>query len=165
MREARGELEAAQGGTIGSQIKREHIRGDLHMHTVATDGSATIKEMAEAALERGHRYIAITDHSKASFQANGLDEERLRQQLKEVAEVNQRLKDEGVNFRLLSGSEVDIATDGSLEAARLHSYDKLQAELAWQIRRTTAGAERARNRAFGRVCRRATKERERRWSP
>lgn len=55
--------------------------------------------------------------------------------------------------------------DGSLEAARLHSYDKLQAELAWQIRRATAGAERARNRAFGRVCRRATKEREGRWSP
>jgi putative hydrolase len=87
------------------------LRGDLHCHSDWSDGGSTIVEMASAAAAMGHEYLALTDHSPRLTVAHGLDPERLRRQLEVVAEVNARL----APFRLLSGIEVDILEDGSLD--------------------------------------------------
>ena len=89
----------------------EHIRGDLHMHTVDSDGVNTIEEMTVAARVYGYKYICITDHSKSSTIANGLSVERLEQQIDEVHRVARKYKD----IAVLAGSEVDILSDGSLD--------------------------------------------------
>ena len=86
-------------------------RGDLHAHTLASDGGATIREMAETAIEIGHEYLVITDHSPRLTVANGLETERLMAQLDEIATLNAEL----APFRLLTGIEVDINEDGSLD--------------------------------------------------
>jgi len=87
------------------------LRGDCHAHTEASDGGASIREMAEAAIELGHDYLVITDHSPRLTVANGLSPERLRAQLEEIAALNLLLSP----FRLLTGIEVDINEDGSLD--------------------------------------------------
>ena len=87
------------------------LRGDLHAHTLASDGGATIREMAETAIELGHAYLAITDHSPRLTVANGLSPERLRGQLDEIAKLNDELSP----FRILTGIEVDINEDGTLD--------------------------------------------------
>lgn len=111
LRENRGEIEAAREGTLPGLVTLDDIRGDLHMHTTASDGRASLEEMVRAAKRRGYRYIAITDHSKRLAMANGLDARRLREQMTEIDALNERLK----NFTVLKGNEVDILEDGSLD--------------------------------------------------
>lgn len=112
MREDRGEFEAAIQSRFASLIQLAHIRGDLHMHTVATDGENTIEEMAAAAKARGLEYIAITDHSKRVSMARGLDETRLLKQWEEIDAIN-ALSDG--TFLILKGIECDILEDGRLD--------------------------------------------------
>ena len=111
LRENRGEIEAADKGELPELIELENLRGTFHNHTIASDGKNTLSEMAEAAREHGLQYLGIADHSKASFQANGLDEERLLNQAREIKSFNANSD----NFTLLSGTEVDILKDGSLD--------------------------------------------------
>jgi DNA polymerase (family 10) len=111
LREDRGEIEAASEGKLPDLIELNDIKGDLHMHTTWSDGKATIQEMAEKAMELGYEYIAITDHSPSSTIANGLSIERLAEKNKELKTVNKKMK--GIN--ILTGSEVDIKMDGSLD--------------------------------------------------
>jgi putative hydrolase len=102
------------GGTPlveGAAKLREALRGDCHAHTLASDGGATIREMAEAAAEAGHQYLVITDHSPRLTVANGLESPRLLAQLDEIAALNAEL----TPFRVLTGIEVDINEDGSLD--------------------------------------------------
>ncbi len=112
LREDSGEIEAAQNGTLPELITLADIRGDLHMHTNASDGRLSIREMAEAARERGRSYIVITDHSQFSSIANGLSVERLMLQAEEVRRVNADMGDE---FQVLHGTEMDIRPDGTLD--------------------------------------------------
>jgi DNA polymerase (family 10) len=116
LRENCGEIEAAAAHTLPKLITREDIRGDLHMHTEATDGRDTIRQMAEAAMARGLSYIAITDHSKNLAMTNGLDDARALAHVKRIREVDAELVDqyEG-RIRVLPGIEVDILADGSLD--------------------------------------------------
>jgi len=111
LRENRGELEAARAGKLPRLIELKDLRGDLHVHTKATDGHNTLREMAEAAGERGLEYIAITEHSQRLTVAHGLDVKRLRQQLAEIDRLNESLK----GITLLKGIEVDILEDGRLD--------------------------------------------------
>lgn len=115
LRENTGEIEAAAEGDLPRLLELENLRGTFHNHTVASDGKNTLEEMASAAIELGLQYLGIADHSKSSFQANGLDETRLRTQIAEIRKLNRRFRDEGTKFRLLAGSEVDILKDGSLD--------------------------------------------------
>lgn len=115
LRENTGEIEAAASGELPRLLELENLRGTFHNHTIASDGRNTLEEMAEAARELGLQYLGIADHSKSSFQANGLDEKRLRQQIAEIREWNLCCRDEGGGFRLFAGSEVDILKDGSLD--------------------------------------------------
>ena len=96
-------------------IELENLRGTFHNHTTASDGKNTLEEMADAARDLGLQYLGIADHSKSSFQANGLDEDRLRAQVAEIRELNDRYESEGETFRLFAGNEVDILKDGSLD--------------------------------------------------
>jgi putative hydrolase len=108
-------LEATGGRPLdaGAAELRTALRGDLHAHTLASDGGATIREMAETAIELGHAYLVISDHSPRLTVANGLSPERLRAQLDEIAALNADL----APFRILTGIEVDINEDGSLDQA------------------------------------------------
>jgi DNA polymerase (family X) len=111
LRENRGEIEAAENKRLPSLVTRDDIRGDLHCHTKASDGKYTLEEMAQAAKERGYDYLAITEHSQRLRVARGLDEKRLRQQMREIDELNEKLS----GIRLLKGIECDILEDGSLD--------------------------------------------------
>lgn len=115
LRENTGEIDAATRGDLPRLIELENLRGTFHCHTRSSDGAGTLESMAEAAIELGLQYLGISDHSKSSFQANGLDEDRLRAQIEEIRALNQRFLDEGTKFRLFAGSEVDILKDGSLD--------------------------------------------------
>lgn len=123
LRENCGEIEAAAAsfsradtGGLPQLIERSNIRGDLHMHTDATDGRDTIRQMAEAALTRGLAYIAITDHSKNLAMTNGLDDARALAHVRRIREVDREMQAEnGGRFRVLPGIEVDILADGSLD--------------------------------------------------
>ncbi|NNE91151.1 MAG: DNA polymerase/3'-5' exonuclease PolX [Verrucomicrobiales bacterium] len=128
MRENTGEIEAAEEGELPKLIERENLRGTFHNHTTASDGRNTLAEMGDAAIELGLQYLGIADHSKSSFQANGLDEERLRSQMAEIADLNAKYTADGVKFRIFSGSEVDILRDGSLDFE-----DDLMAELDYTV--------------------------------
>ena len=112
LRENSGELEAAANHTLPHLITRADIRGDLHMHTDATDGRDTIRQMAEAALARGLEYIAITDHSKHLAMTNGLDDARALAHIQRIREVDQEMAGK---IRVLPGIEVDILADGALD--------------------------------------------------
>jgi DNA polymerase (family 10) len=112
MREDRGEVEAAEKGKLPDLITVADIRGDLHSHTTASDGVATIEQMAQAAIERGYKFLAITDHSKSQVIANGLTAERLLAHVKAIHKVNDKLKGK---IHLLAGCEVDILVDGRLD--------------------------------------------------
>lgn len=133
LREDRGEIEAASRGELPELVTLEDIKGDLHVHSVATDGRNTIREMAAAAQDRGYAYLAITDHSQRIAMAGGLDEKRLRQQMEDI----DRLNEERDGPTILKGIEVDILEDGSLDlpnsvlkeldlvVGSIHSYFKL----------------------------------------
>ncbi len=112
LRENSGEIEAAAAHTLPHLIELRDIRGDLHMHTDATDGHDTIRQMAEAALARGLKYIAITDHSKNLAMTNGLDDTRALAHIKAIRKVDAEMKGK---IRVLPGIEVDILADGSLD--------------------------------------------------
>jgi DNA polymerase (family 10) len=112
LRENCGELEAAEAGTLPQLITLADIRGDVHMHTVATDGRETIRAMAEAAAERGLQYIAITDHSKNLAMTNGLDDERAQEHVRQIRAVDAEM--EG-RIRVFAGIEVDILQEGDLD--------------------------------------------------
>ena len=112
LRENLGEIEAAAGHTLPHLIEESDLRGDLHMHTTASDGRNSIREMADAALAIGYEYIAITDHSKNMAMINGLDEKRALEHIKRIREVDKQM--EG-RIRVLPGIEVDILADGALD--------------------------------------------------
>jgi len=134
LREMAGELEAAESGTLPHLVALGDIRGDLQMHTTASDGRNSIEEMGEAARELGYEYIALTDHSQAVTVANGMDEKRTLAQIKKIRAANERVP----GIRLLAGIEVDIKKDGSLDlhndvlaeldvvVASVHSYMNLE---------------------------------------
>ncbi len=111
LREDRGELEAARRHQLPDLIEVKDIRGDLHCHTVASDGVNSIEEMALAAKALGYEYLAITDHSKSQTIAHGLTAERLLEHIQAIRQANDRVK----GITLLAGSEVDILADGHLD--------------------------------------------------
>ena len=123
LREDHGEFAAAEAGQLPRLLEWTDLRGSLHNHSNWSDGHETLEQIAAHAEELGLSYWAITDHSRASFQANGLSPERLTQQLADIAAVNQKLADSGTDFRLLCGTEVDILKE------RLDFPDDLLAQL------------------------------------
>jgi len=112
LRESLGEIEAAEKHTLPDLITEQDIQGDVHMHTVETDGKNTIEEMAEAAQARGYKYLAITDHSKNLAFANGLDDKRAVEHIARIRAVDKNLAGK---IRVFAGIEVDILADGSLD--------------------------------------------------
>ena len=151
MREDMGEVDLAQNHRLPTLIEYDAIRGDLQIQTNWSDGSNTIEEYVDAAMQMGLEYIVITDHTKRLTVANGLDEQRLLEQMKAIDAVNAKLKKEGKRFAVLKGSEVDILKDGSLDiadevlrqldvvGASVHSYFNLSREL--QTKRIIAAME------------------------
>jgi DNA polymerase (family X) len=111
LRENLGEIDAAEKHTLPDLITLDDLQGDVHMHTVETDGRNTIEEMAEAAKERGYKYIAITDHSKNLAFANGLDDKRAVAHIQRIREANEKI--DGIT--IFAGIEVDILADGDLD--------------------------------------------------
>ncbi len=111
LRENRGEIEAAKKKRLPKLVTLEDIKGDLHTHSKASDGHASLEEMAEAARGLGYAYLAVSDHTKKVTIAHGLDAKRLARQIEQIDRLNDKLKD----FRLLKSSEVDILEDGRLD--------------------------------------------------
>ncbi len=111
LRENLGELDAAEQGTLPELITEADIQGDVHMHTVETDGKCTIEEMAQAARDRGYKYMAITDHSKNLAFANGLDDKRAEEHIQRIRAAATKL--DGIT--MFAGIEVDILADGELD--------------------------------------------------
>jgi DNA polymerase (family X) len=122
LRENRGELDAAARGALPKLLGLNELRGDLHSHTTASDGKASIEEMAQAAREAGYEYLAITDHSASMGFGSDVSPERLREQIARIRAT------EVEGIRLLAGSEVNIFPDGTLDYD-----DALLAELDWVI--------------------------------
>jgi DNA polymerase (family 10) len=120
LRENTGEIEAAEQHRLPVLVERSDMRGDLQMHTTASDGRNSIEEMAAAGRALGYEYIALTDHSKAVTVANGLDERRTREQIAKIHAANAQHP----GIRILAGSEVDVLKDG-----RLDLHDEVLAEL------------------------------------
>jgi DNA polymerase (family X) len=133
LREMKGEIVAAEKHRLPKLVELDDIRGDLQMHTTASDGRKSIEEMGQAAKKLGYEYIALTDHSKAVTVANGMDEKRTLEQIKKIHAAQERV----LGIRLLVGIEVDIMKDGSLDlddevlaqldvvVASVHSYMNL----------------------------------------
>jgi DNA polymerase (family 10) len=111
LREAQGEIEKAEQGAIPKLVELSDIKGDLHTHTEWSDGHDSIEELALAAKDMGYQYIAITEHSAGRGIAHGLDVDRLSEQVAEIKALNERL----TGIRVLTGTEVDIRADGSLD--------------------------------------------------
>ncbi len=165
LREDRGEVEAAEAGRLPALIEQKDIRGDLHNHTDWSDGRATIAVMAEAGRARGYEYLAIADHTKSLAFARGLDETRLRQQMKDIAAYNAALADgseadgseaddsEAGNsraaggLRLLAATEVDILPDG-----RLDLPDEVLSELDFVTASVHSNFRQTREQMTERVC-------------
>jgi DNA polymerase (family 10) len=136
LREMTGEIEAAEAHKLPQLIQLADIRGDLQMHTTASDGRNSIEEMGEAAKKLGYEYIALTDHSKAVTVANGMDDKRTLAQIKKIRAAQERVP----GIRLLAGIEVDILKNGSLDlsnevlaqldvvVASIHSFMNLDRE-------------------------------------
>ncbi|MGH9513014.1 MAG: DNA polymerase/3'-5' exonuclease PolX [Terriglobales bacterium] len=111
LRENCGEIDAAEKHALPALIAQQDLQGDVHMHTVETDGRNTIEEMAEAAIAHGYKYMAITDHSKNLAFANGLDDKRAEEHIKRIRASNHQI--EGI--KIFAGIEVDILGDGTLD--------------------------------------------------
>ena len=124
LREARGEIELGLRGRLPRLLELKDLRGDLHMHTKATDGRASLEEMVEAARKHGHAYVAITDHSKRVTVAKGLDARRLRQHWKAIDELAGKVR----GITVLKGVELDILEDGTLDLP-----DDVLAEADWVV--------------------------------
>ncbi len=142
IREDRGEIEASLTGNLPRLIEKEDIKGDLHVHSNWSDGVNTIGELAQAAIQRGYEYIAITDHSHSTGIANGLSEKRLLEHIEEIDNLNERFD----NIRILSGTECDIRADGKLD----YSNDILE-KLDIVIVAVHAGLEQDRNKMTRRI--------------
>lgn len=125
LREGRGEIEAAETGALPSLVDISQVRGELHSHTTLSDGRDGLAEMAKAAKARGYSYLAITDHSASHGFGNNVDEKSLRRRISEIKRFNSKAPK---GFRLLSGSEVNILPDGSLDYS-----DDLLEDLDWVI--------------------------------
>ena len=123
MREDHGEFDAAEKGKLPRLIEWTDLKGALHNHSTWSDGHNTLEEIAAHMEELGLQYWGVTDHSRASFQAKGLDPERVGAQIKAIAALNKKIADGGSDFRLLTGSEVDVLKD------KLDFDDDLLAEL------------------------------------
>lgn len=130
LRENKGEIEAAREKRLPKLIEIGDIKGDLHAHSTWSDGTASIRQMVMAARERGYQYHAITDHSKALAMANGLDSKRLREQAREIAEVQAEFPD----IWILRGIECDIMRDGTLDLD-----DDILHELDWVVASVHSG--------------------------
>ncbi len=124
LREDRGEVELAQKGTLPTLITDDDLRGDLHMHSNFSDGSAAMIEMAEAAKKLGHEYIAITDHGSAMGMVYGIKEDNINEYLKKIDEARKAVP----GIQILAGVEVDIEKDGSL-----YLSDKVLKKLDWVV--------------------------------
>jgi DNA polymerase (family X) len=111
MRENQGEIDAAEEHKLPSLITIADLQGDVHMHTVETDGRNTIEEMAEAAKAHGYKYMAITDHTKNLAFANGLDDKRAVEHIQRIRKVNEQID----GIKIFAGAEVDILADGTLD--------------------------------------------------
>ena len=111
LREDRGEVDAAKAHSLPRLIGFEDIKGDLHVHTNASDGVCDVSELAMAARDMGYKYICVTDHSRSSAIANGLSSKQLAQQIKQIHKLNEKLK----GITILAGTEVDILADCSLD--------------------------------------------------
>jgi DNA polymerase (family X) len=111
LRENSGEIDAAEKHELPQLISQPDLKGDVHMHTVETDGRNSIQEMAEAAGRRGYKYMAITDHSKNLAFANGLDDKRAREHIQRIRAADENIDD----IKIFAGIEVDILADGSLD--------------------------------------------------
>lgn len=143
LREARREFDWAAEKTIPDLIREQDLVGDLHMHTTATDGKATLEEMVEAAQARGLSYIAITDHSQRVSMAHGLDADRLLAQWKEVDALNEKLDG---SFRILKGIECDI-----LEAGGMDLPDEVLSQGDWIIASVHYGQRQSREQITDRI--------------
>lgn len=124
LRENRGELGAAQRGGLPTLVTLEDLRGELHAHTDASDGAATLEQMAQAAVAHGYEYLAITDHSASMGFGAGVSVEQLERQIQRIRELDAQLG----SLKLLAGTEVNILPDGSLDYP-----DALLAKLDWVI--------------------------------
>jgi DNA polymerase (family 10) len=144
LRENRGEIEAAADHQLPKLVELAQLRGTFHNHTTASDGNATLEAMAAEAMELGLHYLGIADHSKASFQANGLDETRLLAQVAAIAKLNASYE----NFRLFAGSEVDILKDGTLDFD-----DRLLAQLDYCVASVHASFTLSEDEMTRRICR------------
>jgi DNA polymerase (family 10) len=111
LREGRGELDLASGGTLTSLLQPRQIQGVFHVHTDYSDGAGTLDDMVRAARQRGFRYLGISDHSQSAFYANGLKEPRIRAQWEEIDEIQQKYGD----IHIFKGIEADILPDGSMD--------------------------------------------------
>ncbi len=125
LREGAGEIAAAEAGELPELVELADIRGDLHSHTTLSDGHNTLAEMTAAAQERGYAYLAVTDHSRTHGFGDDVQPDALERRIEEVAEINRSLPK---GFRLLSGSEINIGTDGALDYE-----DGLVARLDWVV--------------------------------
>ncbi len=115
LREARGEIAAAEAGTLPNLLTEQDITCDLHLHTVGSDGMRTVEEMAEACLAAGYTHMGITDHSPALTVASGQSREQILRQVEQIRELNARLAAEGHRFTVLAGIEADILAGGNLD--------------------------------------------------
>lgn len=113
LRENTGEIEAAQQGKLPQLVDFTDIKGDLHLHTTWSDGKATIKEMAQEAVNRGYEYLAITDHTRLPV-ARGMDEERLQRQMNEIDRINEEIDE----IKILKGAEVNLDSYGNLNISK-----------------------------------------------
>jgi len=143
LREAREEFAWAEDGDLPQLVEVKDIRGDLHMHTTATDGKASLREMIDAAQQRGLKYIAITDHSQRVTMARGLDPKRVRQQWKEIDKLNATLGDA---FTVLKGIECDILEKGGMDLP-----DDVLAEADWVLASVHYGQNQPRNQINDRI--------------
>ncbi|RYD20353.1 MAG: DNA polymerase/3'-5' exonuclease PolX [Verrucomicrobiaceae bacterium] len=144
IRENRGEIEAAAEKSLPRLVELPQLRGTFHNHTTASDGIHTLEAMADEAMDLGLQYLGIADHSKSSFQANGLDETRLLEQIEAIAKLNATHE----KFRIFSGSEVDILKDGSLDFS-----DELLAKLDYCVASVHASFTLSEEEMTKRICR------------
>ena len=115
LREDSGEFEAAETGKIPRLVEWREMKGSLHNHSDWSDGRQSLGQLVKDCLELGFSYWAVTDHSKSSFQANGLQASRLERQIEDIEQINRELSLENTSFQLLTGTEVDVMSDGSLD--------------------------------------------------